>query len=68
MIATAGGMIGPAAVYLLIGAMLGVFDQYAQGWAIPTATDIAFSYLVGRIVFGAGHPAIPFLLVVGHCR
>ncbi|TXI02721.1 MAG: sodium:proton antiporter [Pseudorhodobacter sp.] len=64
LIATAGGMIGPAAVYLMIGAMLGVFDLYSQGWAIPTATDIAFSYLVGRIVFGAGHPAIPFLLLL----
>lgn len=64
LIATAGGMIGPALMYLGLGAALGVFDQYAQGWAIPTATDIAFSYLVGRIVFGAGHPAIPFLLLL----
>lgn len=64
LIATAGGMIGPALVYLGLGSALGVFDQYAQGWAIPTATDIAFSYLVGRIVFGAGHPAIPFLLLL----
>lgn len=64
LIATAGGMVGPAIVYLAIGGALGVLDQYAQGWAIPTATDIAFSYLVGRIVFGAGHPAIPFLLLL----
>ena len=64
LIATAGGMIGPALVYLGIGAILGVTEQYAQGWAIPTATDIAFSYLVGRIVFGAGHPAIPFMLLL----
>lgn len=64
LIATAGGMIGPALVYLGIGAALGVADVYAQGWAIPTATDIAFSYLVGRIVFGADHPAIPFLLLL----
>lgn len=64
LIATAGGMIGPAAVYLGLGAMLGVSGLYAQGWAIPTATDIAFSYLVGRIVFGAGHPAIRFLLLL----
>ncbi|NEY90858.1 Na+/H+ antiporter NhaA [Tabrizicola oligotrophica] len=64
LIATAGGMLGPALVYLAIGAALGVMTDYAQGWAIPTATDIAFSYLVGRIVFGAGHPAIPFLLLL----
>lgn len=64
LIATAGGMMGPALVYLAIGAALGGFGAHAQGWAIPTATDIAFSYLVGRIVFGAGHPAIPFLLLL----
>jgi Na+:H+ antiporter, NhaA family len=64
LIATAGGMIGPAAVFLLIGVLLDTGGQFNQGWAIPTATDIAFSYLVGRIVFGAGHPAIPFLLLL----
>lgn len=64
LFATAGGMVGPAAVFLLIGVLLGVPGQFDNGWAIPTATDIAFSYLVGRIVFGAGHPAIPFLLLL----
>lgn len=58
LVATAGGMFGPIAVYLGLAAFLGsdVFDAVANGWAIPTATDIAFSYLVGRLVFGAGHP------------
>ncbi|WP_126974801.1 Na+/H+ antiporter NhaA [Frigidibacter oleivorans] len=64
LIATLGGMVGPVAVYLGIAAVLGVFEQVHQGWAIPTATDIAFSYLVGRMVFGAGHPAIRFLLLL----
>ena len=64
LIATAGGMIGPAAVYLLGAALLGSFAALANGWAIPTATDIAFSYLIGRLVFGAGHPAVMFLLLL----
>ncbi|MDA5093660.1 Na+/H+ antiporter NhaA [Aliiroseovarius sp. KMU-50] len=66
LFATAGGMFGPIAVYLGIAALLGssTFDAVARGWAIPTATDIAFSYLVGRLVFGAGHPAVRFLLLL----
>jgi NhaA family Na+:H+ antiporter len=64
LIATAGGMIGPAAVYLAGAALLGSFAALANGWAIPTATDIAFSYLVGRLIFGAGHPAVMFLLLL----
>ena len=64
LIATAGGMLGPIAVYLGLAMVLGVYETVSRGWAIPTATDIAFSYLVGRIVFGAGHPAIRFLLLL----
>ena len=66
LIATAGGMIGPIAGYLGVASLFGstTYDAVANGWAIPTATDIAFSYLVGRIVFGAGHPAIRFLLLL----
>lgn len=66
LFATAGGMFGPIAVYLGLAAMMGsdTYDAVANGWAIPTATDIAFSYLVGRIVFGAGHPAVRFLLLL----
>ncbi len=66
LIATVGGMVGPISVYLGIAYFLGssTYDAVANGWAIPTATDIAFSYLVGRIVFGAGHPAVRFLLLL----
>lgn len=64
LIATAGGMLGPVAVYLGLAVALGIQDTVGRGWAIPTATDIAFSYLVGRVVFGAGHPAIRFLLLL----
>jgi len=66
LVATVGGMAGPIAVYLGLAAFLGsdTYDAVARGWAIPTATDIAFSYLVGRLVFGAGHPAVRFLLLL----
>ena len=66
LVATAGGMFGPIAVYLGLAAILGseTYSAVANGWAIPTATDIAFSYLVGRLVFGAGHPAVRFLLLL----
>ncbi len=66
LFATAGGMFGPIAVYLGLAAVFGstTYSAVANGWAIPTATDIAFSYLIGRIVFGAGHPAVSFLLLL----
>ncbi|MBM7068097.1 Na+/H+ antiporter NhaA [Actibacterium sp. 188UL27-1] len=66
LVATVGGMVGPISVYLGLAAIFGstTFNAVANGWAIPTATDIAFSYLIGRIVFGAGHPAVRFLLLL----
>ena len=66
LIATLGGMVGPVTVYLGLALLLGPakFGEVANGWAIPTATDIAFSYLVGRFVFGGGHPAVRFLLLL----
>jgi len=63
LLATAGGIIGPAGLYV-IGAIIFKQQALVRGWAIPCATDIAFSYLVARIVFGQGHPAIPFLLLL----
>jgi len=66
LIATAGGMSGPVVVFLGLAFFVwpNSFNDVAHGWAIPTATDIAFSYLVGRLVFGAAHPAVRFLLLL----
>ncbi|MCM3881733.1 MAG: Na+/H+ antiporter NhaA [Vicinamibacterales bacterium] len=63
LLAAFGGMAGPALVYL---GLVRVFDahEFARGWAIPSATDIAFSYLAARLIFGSRHPAIPFLLLL----
>ena len=63
LLATIGGIVGPALVFVA-GAQAFNAPELTRGWAIPCATDIAFSYLVARIVFGVGHPAIPFLLLL----
>lgn len=64
LVATAGGIIGPVAIYFAIAGALGQLEALGNGWAVPTATDIAFSYLIGRLIFGAGHPAVRFLLLL----
>jgi NhaA family Na+:H+ antiporter len=61
--AAVGGMAAPAGIYLALVAALGP-AELVRGWAIPCATDIAFSALVARAAFPAGHPAIPFLLLL----
>jgi NhaA family Na+:H+ antiporter len=63
IIAAAGGMIGPAGLYALQAIVLGR-PELMPGWAIPCATDIAFSYLAARFIFPKDHPAIPFLLLL----
>ncbi len=54
----------PTCMYIAGCWLTGRWDTLGRGWAIPCATDIAFSYLVARIVFGQGHPAIAFLLLL----
>ena len=60
--AAVGGMIGPALLYVAIVHAIGQ-TPLLRGWAIPCATDVAFSYLVAKIIFRE-HPAIPFLLLL----
>lgn len=64
ILAAIGGMAAPAAIYAAFVVSLGRTDELMRGWAIPCATDIAFSYLVARLIFRRGHPAIPFLLLL----
>jgi NhaA family Na+:H+ antiporter len=61
--AAVGGMIAPALIYIGLVAASGP-AELARGWAIPCATDIAFSAMIARIIFPSGHPAIPFLLLL----
>jgi NhaA family Na+:H+ antiporter len=61
--AAAGGIAAPAVIYVVLASTIGS-DELLRGWAIPCATDIAFSAMVARVAFPAGHPAIPFLLLL----
>ena len=68
LMGTLGGVFGPAGLYLLLAYVFygggENFSVVANGWAIPTATDIALAWLVARLVFGQGHPAVNFLLLL----
>ena len=64
LLATVGGIAGPALVYIAGCYFTGTQDIFGKGWAVPCATDIAFSYLIARMIFGVGHPAIAFLLLL----
>jgi Na+:H+ antiporter, NhaA family len=61
--AAIGGMAAPAAIYAALAISVGP-ATLLRGWAIPCATDIAFSAMVARLIFPSGHPAIPFLLLL----
>jgi NhaA family Na+:H+ antiporter len=63
VLAAIGGMTGPALIYVAIVSSAGA-PELVRGWAIPCATDIAFSYLAIIAVFRRTHPAVPFLLLL----
>lgn len=63
-IATAGGVLGPIAVFFILRAVMGPDPDIVGGWAIPTATDIAYCWLFAKFIFGPGHPGVTFLLVL----
>ncbi len=68
LMGTVGGVVGPAWLFFLLAWVFyggtSDFGIVANGWGIPTATDIALAWLVARIIFGTGHPAVNFLLLL----
>ena len=68
LLGTLGGIVGPAGLYLALSYTL-ISDPeqqaaVANGWGVPTATDIALAWLVARLIFGPRHPAVSFLLLL----
>jgi NhaA family Na+:H+ antiporter len=61
--ATAGGVLGPIAIFFILNSIIGS-PEYIKGWGICTATDIALAWLLARVVFGKSHPAVSFLLLL----
>lgn len=61
-----GGMIGAAVVWILFQTMFetAAESSFGLGWPVPLGSDVVLGYLVGRAVFGAGHPALHVLLLV----
>ena len=65
LMATLGGMIGAVVVWVMLAAMFETAEEasFGTGWAVPLGSDVVLGYLVGRMVFGAGSPALHVLLL-----
>src|SRR5688572_23787918 len=51
--AAVGGMVAPALIYIALAFTVGA-TELSRGWAIPCATDIAFSAMMARVIFPNG--------------
>lgn len=64
--AVIGAMVGAVAIWILHSAAV-IRDEwlpFGAGWPLPIGSDIVLGFVVGRMVFGAGHPALHLLLLL----
>jgi len=59
VVAALGGIVVPAAIYLALNRA----EDVRAGWAIPTATDIAFAVGVLALIGRRAHPALRAVLL-----
>lgn len=65
LVTSIGLTLLPVLVYALVVPWLDE-PRVLQGWPALFATDIAFGYVVARLIFGR-HPVIPFFVVLAIC-
>ncbi|MEY4872665.1 MAG: hypothetical protein RLZZ563_1995 [Pseudomonadota bacterium] len=64
--AVIGALLGAVIVWVLHSAAV-ITDEwvpFGAGWPLPIGSDIVVGFVVGRMVFGAGHPALHLLLLL----
>lgn len=61
-----GACIGAALVWVLTGALVETAEEasFGIGWQVPLGSDVVLCYVLGRKIFGGGHPALHMLLTV----
>ena len=40
------------------------YSELQKGWGVVVSTDLLLGWVIGRVVFGDGHPAIDYLLLL----
>jgi Na+:H+ antiporter, NhaA family len=66
LIAAFAGMVGAVIAWLAFHALLETAEESypGAGWVVPIGSDVVLAYFFGRLVFGAGHPALHVLLMI----
>ncbi len=64
--AVLGGSVGAILFWLIHSALFAAEEwvSWGAGWPVPIGSEIVLGYVAGRMVFGAGHPALHLLLLI----
>ena len=63
IVSSVGAVLVPPFVYL--GAVYALDEPLLRSvWLVTATVDVAIAYFIGRLIFGARHPIVPFLLLL----
>ena len=64
--AVLGGTLGAVLFWLIHSALFAAEEwvPWGAGWPLPIGSEVVLGYVAGRLVFGAGHPALHLLLLI----